>query len=586
MKSWREQENLGVRDLHARGAIVAMAALVEARRAAPSLPSVESIAAKRGTRAALLSASERVHALFGSSLPGIASVWSQAMPDEELAELARKIAGFDWTGVEDPPGRALQECRADEDRKKSGAFYTPSGIVEGLLDAVERGRTLLGATVLDPACGSGAFLIGAARRGARVSGADVDAEAVAVAAFRVRCAGAKDGVFECANLLADRAAAAGPFDAVIGNPPYVRFHNMGVEDRAQLSLAFQTATGQFDLFAPFLEAALARVREGGRVAFVLPALVLRGARYRDLRRFVLDRAHVREVIDHGDGAFEGVLAPTCVLVLERKFARMAARTGGVTVRWSRPAARSGRTETLRVDESRWRGDEAATFAPVAEEAARILERLAGWPRLRDLASLGRGIEIGRRHPALHRDEASGRVGCLTGSDIARHQILSQRWLDLSLLEASQCPDPDDLRARVLVRETGERLTPVRVPDGTASTRSLFDVRPFDPRLHPTDFLAGWLGSALAQWWFATCIRAESGIFPKLRIGQLGTIAVPDSPRLVARLVPLVRRREAARTPELVVRIEAEIDGAIHSALGLSAEEVRVVSAALEPIRTR
>lgn len=586
VRSWREREGLGVADRNARGAIVALAALVEARRHLRDLPSPETIASTRRVRAAILAASERVTAEIGLPLPGVGGVWSKAMPEQGLAELAAKVAAFDWEGVEDPAGRALQECRAAEDRKKNGAFYTPSPLVASLCDAVERGRTMLGARVLDPACGSGAFLVEAARRGALVAGADIDAEAVEVAAFRVRClAGERVAAshrFVAKNLLEERAVLAGPFDAVIGNPPYVRFHELAERQRAQLAFEFETATGQFDLFAPFLETALARVRDGGRVGFVLPALVLRGARYCALRRFLLERGHVREVIDLGDGAFEGVLAPTCILVVERRHAAGEAKSGRAVVRWSRPAAaaRTGRAETLSVEESRWRADAAHAFAPVAEESARILEKLAALPRLSEIAGLGRGVEIGRKHPALADAPGEGRVRCLTGSDVERFGATGGRWIDLASLPERLRPSPADLRARVVVRETGERLTAVRLADGIASTRSLFDVRPNDPRRHPTGFLAGWINSALAQWWFATCVRADSGIFPKLRIGQLGTLGVPDDARLIARIDLLVKRRERARTAAEIARLEAEIDAAIHDALGLDAAQARRVLDAL------
>ncbi|MFV2127578.1 Eco57I restriction-modification methylase domain-containing protein [Micromonospora sp. LOL_013] len=68
------------------------------------------------------------------------------------------------------------------DRKKTGAYYTPPSLVDGLLDSTleplldeacdadtpaERVAALERLTVCDPACGSGHFLIGAARRIAR-----------------------------------------------------------------------------------------------------------------------------------------------------------------------------------------------------------------------------------------------------------------------------------------------------------------------------------------------------------------------------------------------------------------------------------
>lgn len=46
-----------------------------------------------------------------------------------------------------------------------GEFYTSEEIVEEVLDAVHyRGKSILNKIILDPACGSGTFLIAAIRR--------------------------------------------------------------------------------------------------------------------------------------------------------------------------------------------------------------------------------------------------------------------------------------------------------------------------------------------------------------------------------------------------------------------------------------
>lgn len=476
--------------------------------------------------------------------------------------LAGELAALDWNGVTDPAGRVLQEFRAAGDRKRHGAFYTPPAVVTQLLDALPFG-VAGGARVLDPACGSGEFLLEAARRGAIVFGADLDAEAVSVARFRLECERRAIGELAEANLLHEDRLP-GPFDAVIGNPPYVRFHNLPEHERAALSKSFETAVGQFDLFAPFLETALARVRPGGAVAFVLPALVLRGSRYAALRRFLLGRARVAAVIDHGDGAFEGVLAPTCVLVLVRHPACAD------LVKWTTPAG-----TRVDVDDVAWRRDPHCAFAPVSAAASSLLVKLESCDRLRSIADLGRGAEIGKKHPALSRRPGAEFVPCLTGSDVEPWRAHTTRWLDPTALPKRLFPE--ELRARVLVRETGARLTAVAVPAGTASTRSLFHVVPHDWAELPHDFLLAWLHSSIAQWWFATCVRADSGIFPKLRIGQLAELRIPQSDALVAAVTELAHRRRKARTKAGAKALDTWIDEAFATHLRLTAEERALVA---------
>ena len=564
---------------------VALAALVEARRRWPDLP--DALAIARGERT-LEEVSRLVQLACGAPLPGVTPKASGAvrMPvlpmlrragapgsfvaplrafppvrpkGGPVADLAVALSTVDWERVDDPAGRVLQEFRAAEDRKRHGAFFTPDAIVDRLLDALP--IELAGARVLDPACGSGAFLVAAARRKAIACGADVDEDAVAVTRFRLALTGGLGHDVREASLLESDGPFEGPFDAVIGNPPYVRFHNLDEVTRLSLRDRFATATGQFDLFAPFLELALAHAREDGAVAFVLPALLLRGARYRELRAFLLARANVVEVVELGDGVFDGVLAPTCILVLQRQSRPRTAR-----VQWTPPHG-----ESIEVDEATWRRDPQAAFAPVAAAATTILAKLDGFTQLAVLADLGRGEEIGKRHAALGKP-AEGRTPCVTGSDVSRYRVETWRGLDASQLPSRR---RNETRARVLVRETGSRLTAVAVEAGVVSTRSLFHVVPHGL---PVAYLLGWLNSALAQWWFATCVRADSGIFPKLRIGQLGSLRIPTDPALVAEIAALATARTETNGNVALV-LERAIDEAIFDFLGLTAEERRTILAA-------
>jgi hypothetical protein len=80
----------------------------------------------------------------------------------------------DWSEASIDPeilGKAFEALMAPVDRKKSGAFYTPQDLVEQLTghalasalrapsDSAERLRVLCELRVIDPACGSGAFLV-------------------------------------------------------------------------------------------------------------------------------------------------------------------------------------------------------------------------------------------------------------------------------------------------------------------------------------------------------------------------------------------------------------------------------------------
>ena len=80
--------------------------------------------------------------------------------------------------MRDEVSRSLKVRRPrGNERKTSGSYYTPDSLVQTLLDSAldpvldrveseadDPAKALLGVTVIDPGCGSGHFLLAAARR--------------------------------------------------------------------------------------------------------------------------------------------------------------------------------------------------------------------------------------------------------------------------------------------------------------------------------------------------------------------------------------------------------------------------------------
>lgn len=85
---------------------------------------------------------------------------------DAIAEAAIGIFQFDFSRISgDILGTLYQSYFDPETRKALGEFYTPPEVASFILDQVGyRGRTIRTARLLDPACGSGTFLIHAIRR--------------------------------------------------------------------------------------------------------------------------------------------------------------------------------------------------------------------------------------------------------------------------------------------------------------------------------------------------------------------------------------------------------------------------------------
>lgn len=112
--------------------------------------------------------------------------------------------------------------------------------------------------------------------------------------------------------------ARGGFDAVVGNPPWVRQESLGTIKRV-LKARYQTYEGTADLSVFFLEQAQRLVRAGGRVAFVLPNKFFKSDYGEGLRTFLAKQTWIESVTDfgHNKNLFPDADVFPCVLVTRR-----------------------------------------------------------------------------------------------------------------------------------------------------------------------------------------------------------------------------------------------------------------------------
>lgn len=103
------------------------------------------------------------------------------------------------------------------------------------------------------------------------------------------------------------ADGPGGFDAVIGNPPYVKLQHFRrpypeTADYLRFGVGgdlsyHSTQTGNYDLFLPFIEKGIALLNDGGRLGYIAPNLWPRLENGEALRRLMLQGRHLERWID-------------------------------------------------------------------------------------------------------------------------------------------------------------------------------------------------------------------------------------------------------------------------------------------------
>ena len=136
----------------------------------------------------------------------------------------------------DPMGEVFCSLRSREMRRELGATYTPHRIVKAMLDWCSVLPTP--ARVVDPGCGSARFLTHAGQRFPKASlvGIDIDPVAAIIARGNLAACGlANRSVVQVVDFRDLKLDEIGSPTLFIGNPPYVRHHQIAPKWKAWLS---------------------------------------------------------------------------------------------------------------------------------------------------------------------------------------------------------------------------------------------------------------------------------------------------------------------------------------------------------------
>ena len=111
--------------------------------------------------------------------------------------------------------------------------------------------------------------------------------------------------------------ADGGFDVVIGNPPYVRMELIK-PIKPYLEEKYVVAADRADLYAYFFERGVGLLKDGGRLGFISSSTFFRTGSGEKLRTFLGDNVGIEAVIDFGDRQiFEGVTTYPAIVTLRK-----------------------------------------------------------------------------------------------------------------------------------------------------------------------------------------------------------------------------------------------------------------------------
>ncbi len=290
-----------------------------------------------------------------------------------------KLGEHDFSKIsKDILGKAYEQHISREERKKLGQFYTPDFVIDYILDQVGISPDK---KILDPACGSGGFLMKAYDRlrkqyldqgwaedkihheilSKNLFGMDINPFATQLTVMNLLL---KDLDHPTGNInvvegdtiekleekfdldmyqvesplkgitKTDKKLSYGlllgsrPFDIVVGNPPYISFGTRGTRGANEEKRGYfkflrknypNSAEYKISMYAIFMDRGIELLANSGRFGFIVPDSFLLGRYYSKIRRRILDSCAIKEIcLFQKDFWGLGIVGLPVILILQRE----------------------------------------------------------------------------------------------------------------------------------------------------------------------------------------------------------------------------------------------------------------------------
>lgn len=250
-----------------------------------------------------------IYHLDYSEVPTLAAYLRDFTADEVMTAALSQAGDFDIVDLADSMGLLMPS----EDKQLNGAFFTPSYIVDYIIETIAPEPNSDSA---DLSCGCGAFILGLLRYYTEshhlsvaeslrhIYGCDIIDYNVRRCKMLVQLFALSHG--EIIND-ADIHIAFGDslkrewnmtFDCIVGNPPYVKFQDLDENSRKYLYEHWSTTKlGTYNLYFAFFELGLRLLREDGKLGYITPNNYFTSLSGEPLRAFFQSKQCIQSIVD-------------------------------------------------------------------------------------------------------------------------------------------------------------------------------------------------------------------------------------------------------------------------------------------------
>ena len=465
-------------------------------------------------------------------------------------------------------------------RKEMGQYYTPQYIVDFIIQNTinlyleENPDKLFSIKIIDPACGSGAFLIKAFdavyskyrdfnkqqeskrktnnlswfiddKSVARINevilhkhihGVDLDPEAVELAKINLWLRTIQEemklnelnkNIKQGNSLISDKIIDPKnafewdkefpyKFDIVIGNPPWISIKGKHKSiDISEEELNYYFKTYDCDTYRPnmyeiFIIKGLSLISENGLFSFIVPDRICYNEQFKELRRKILENYTIRKL--WFKPKFPGIIGDTVVFIIQNR------KPNNNTVE----IAEYPHPEFYKIPQKTYSLNSGSALFFVKKETLSIFERIRSKSDVKNLTDLFQSKVgfIASPGSLTHDQEKQSQIHVLKGENINHFSKSKKWWFNFekrNLIGGTQDVEKLGKKYKVLLRKTGIDLIATYDDSGIFPEQSLYFVyTEEDKNKEDLIFLTGLLNSTLMNVYYRNFAITNRDATPQLK----------------------------------------------------------------------
>jgi len=560
------------------------------------------------------------------------------------------IYNFDWIDAdvlgqvyEQYLGKILEQTKSGKarlkdgqaHRKEQGIYYTPAYIVDYIVKNTlgellkDKKINAEDIKILDPACGSGSFLIKAfdylygnlsskdntkqhkidsqgmysvkteiLKR--NIYGVDLDNKAVEITKLNLLLKAAEKGRklpeevdlhIKHGNSLIDDENIdknafkwagdfkEGSFDVIIGNPPYLFGENITCKEKEFYHSNYAVAKNQYDSYWLFIEKSLKLLRKGGFFSFIVPDALLARDETETIRKTLLEAGLT--VIAHVGTVFEDVGVSAVVFIVEKnkKVEKLKIFNDKLLLK-----------NVVSIKEI-LKDEKQKLIINVKPEEMPLLKKIKDNKTLLPFIKISRGEEIGKKD--LKFENQKDMCLIVAGEDITPYGFVKpKRYLNKKDIEKNE---KLYTAPKIVIPKTGSKIIASIDQRGYYTLQSVYNLHADNNLLR---VILALLNSKVVNYFIQKTITSYKKIFPQITQSQISNLPMPEISdfikekltSLVDKMLSLNKRlneignkntSETAKLKEEIKKTDDDINEEVYKLYGITKEEQKIIEESLK-----